>query len=109
MNQEKVTVKCECSDCAGTGLYRGWTCHDGAVIVCNKCNGTGAIEFSYIPFTERKKVTGVKRVFANVEWHHVYPEKHIFDDGTAIDYSQFGCTYEEWEAGAQPKPIPDQW
>lgn len=106
MSQEKITVKCECSACGGTGLYRDWTCHDGAAIVCRKCDGTGAVELSYTPFTERKKVTGVKRVFANVSWRHVFPAKHTFDDGTTIDYSQYGCTLEEWEAGAEPQPLP---
>ena len=107
MSQEKV-VKCECDACGGTGLYLDWTCHEGAAIVCRKCAGTGALEIRYIPFTGRKEAKGVKRVFKNVAWKHVFPAKHTFDDGTTIDYSKYGCTLEEWEAGVEPKPLFDK-
>lgn len=107
MSSEKVTVKCECSDCGATGIFKGWNCHDGAASVCRRCKGTGAVELSYTPFTERKKVTDVKRVFVNVSHMHVFPSKYTFDSGNTIDFSQYGCTLEEWEAGVEPKPIPD--
>ena len=51
----KKTIICECGNCNGTGVYVGWNCHDGAGTVCNKCNGNGSIEISYIPFTGKKK------------------------------------------------------
>lgn len=52
---KRITVKCECTDCGGTGLYTGWNCHDGATSVCDTCKGTGATEISYTPFTGRKE------------------------------------------------------
>ena len=54
---------------------------------------------------EEKK--GVIRVFSNVRWRHVYPERHVFDNGKVIDFSKYGCTYEEWKKGVEPKTIPE--
>lgn len=105
--QKKVTVKCECSDCGGTGLYVGWTCHDGAAVVCGNCGGTGYREISYTPFTSRKERKGIKRVFEAMSYRHFYPEKHTFEDGVTTDFSQFGCTFDEWKNGATPKPMPE--
>lgn len=104
---KRITVKCECTDCGGTGLYTGWNCHDGATSVCDTCKGTGATEISYTPFTGRKEKKGVIRVFSNVRWRHVYPERHVFDNGKVIDFSKYGCTYEEWKKGVEPKTIPE--
>ena len=100
----KVTVLAECTDCGGTGLYTGFTCHEGATSECEKCKGTGAITISYTPFSKRKEKEGVKRVFANVRWKNVYPDVHEFDDGSVVDFSQYGCTYEEWKNGEKPIP-----
>lgn len=106
MSQEKITVRCECPACRGTGLYKHWTCHDGTAFVCRKCKGTGAVELSYTPFGGRKKATGVERVFSSDSLVEVFPSTHTFDDGTIIDYSKYGCTLEEWETGIQPIPLP---
>lgn len=106
--QEVITIKCECTDCEGTGLYVGLTCHDGAAMVCRSCKGTGCVEFSYTPFTSRKRKEGIKRIFEAVPRRHFYPSVHTFDNGKTVDYSQFGCTVEEWENGVTPKPLPDK-
>ena len=97
---KKITVKVECTDCSGTGLYVGWTCHDGAAQICSKCKGSGAIEISYTPFTTRKKREGIKRVFPATPWTHLYADDHDY-----VRYSQYGCTLEEWENGVEPKPV----
>lgn len=104
---QKATVKCECKDCEGTGLYVGWTCHEGAAMVCGKCKGTGYVELTYTPFTSRKKAHGIKRVFQASPWRHFYPRIHTFNEGRTIDFTKFGCTLEEWENGATPKPMPE--
>ena len=105
--QVKLTLKAECTDCGGTGLYVGHTCHDGAAMICRTCTGTGCVEISYIPFSSRKKPPeGTNRVYQSISYHHIYPEKHEFTDGVTIDFSQYGCTLEEWENGVTPKPLP---
>ena len=103
---KKISVEVECSACEGTGLYVGWTCHDGAAQVCRECGGTGFQTISYTPFTGRKKKEGIKKVFQYTPWRHLYPTDHTFDDGTFF-FSRYGCTYEEWENGVTPKPIPE--
>lgn len=104
---KEVTVIAECKDCNGTGLYIGWNCHDGAASTCDSCKGTGSVTIKYTPFTGKKEKKGITRVFSNVRWRHVYPEKHRFDDGKVIDFSEYGCTYEEWKDGVTPRPIPE--
>ena len=34
-------VKCDCKDCSGTGVYKGWREQRDLGVVCNKCNGRG--------------------------------------------------------------------
>lgn len=104
--KETATVRCECKDCGGTGLYLGWTCHEGAAMICQKCNGEGYVDIQYTPFTARKKATGIKRVFQAAAWRHFYPKTHTFNDGNTVEFDKFGCTLEEWEDGKAPTPIP---
>lgn len=112
MKQEKIRVKRECSDCGGTGLYVGLVCHDGAAVVCRRCKGAGYLDVeipkgeTYTPFISRKTRENIKRVFLPVTWKHFYIGKHT-ENGRTIDYDQYGCTYEEWKKGANPKPIPE--
>lgn len=105
--QEKITVRDTCGDCGGTGIYVGFNCHDGAGMVCDRCNGEGWVPMTYTPFVSRKKRTDVTRVFETRKWTHIYPTNHTFGDGTEIHFSEFGCTYEEWENGVIPKPFPE--
>lgn len=106
--QKKVTVKAECGDCGGTGIYVNPLCHDGAGMECRRCKGEGFVEISYTPFTARKKRTDVTRVFKANPYTEHYTGKHTFKDGRTVDFSQFGCSYEEWENGATPKPLPKE-
>lgn len=101
---EKITIKCECGACNGTGLYMGWTCHEGAAQICRECKGTGMTELSYVPFTGRKEMQGVKRVFPTTSGIHLYPDTHSFNDGV-VYFGEYGCSYEDWKAGVEPKPI----
>ena len=101
--QEMVTVKSECSECGGTGIYVGIACHDGAGVVCCHCEGKGFIEISYKPFTCRKTREGIKRVFLPEKYKTFYPTDRT-ENGKTVKYSEFGCTFEEWQKGKSPKP-----
>lgn len=105
--QEKIIVKAQCGDCGGSGIYVGVACHDGAGMVCRNCDGKGFVEISYTPFDSRKKRDDVTRVFGYKPYRSVYPTDHAFEDGKTVKFSEFGCTYEEWEKGETPKPWPD--
>lgn len=56
------TVKAICADCDGSGLYEGMFEKAGYPVVCLVCEGTGCEEISYIPFTKRKLLRGIKGV-----------------------------------------------
>lgn len=101
-----VTVKAECADCEGTGIFIGAYCHDGAGMVCRRCDGKGWHLISYTPFTARKKKAGVTRVFPSVSFLHLYPHGNTIIKGFSTNYSEYGCTYEEWENGKEPTPFP---
>ncbi len=104
--QEKITVRAQCGDCGGTKIYVGLECHDGAGMVCANCEGKGWVPITYTPFIAPKKRNDVKRVFEAQKYRTFYPTDHTFEDGKTVNYSEFGCTYEEWENGATPKPWP---
>jgi hypothetical protein len=53
----------ECQECGGTGLYRGMLEPKGTAVVCVRCIGTGCQYISYRPFTKRKTLKGVKKVY----------------------------------------------
>lgn len=106
-DQKKVTVRARCSDCGGTGIYLSPTCYNGAGMVCENCKGNGWVEISYTPFTARKRLKGVKRIFEAKKYGVFFSTDHTFEDGTTVNYSEFGCTYEEWENGETPKPWPE--
>ena len=106
MSRETKLV--ECFACGGTGLYiEGPRLHDGTATVCLQCKGTGATTITYTPFTVRKIVPTIRRVYEATENRDVYCGKHTFGNGRTIDYSKYGCQYEEWLRGVEPKPIPD--
>lgn len=102
--QGEMTNEKECSDCGGTGLYITPTCYNGTATICQRCEGSGCIENSYKPFTGRKRIDGITRVFLPKKYADFYPEDHTFENGKTVHYSQFGCTYEEWEKGETPLP-----
>lgn len=105
--QEKVTKQAQCPDCGGTKIYVGPNCHDGAGVVCANCEGKGWVPIRYTPFVPGKKRTDVTRVFEAEKYRTFFSTNHTFEDGTTVNYSEFGCTYEEWENGEAPKPWPE--
>ena len=56
------TVLAQCGSCGGTGLYRGFAEREGEPVVCLSCQGTGAQDIRYTPFTGRINKRGVKCV-----------------------------------------------
>jgi hypothetical protein len=103
----KKTVKIYCTECSGTGLYAGMAEKDGCAVVCYKCGGTGAVDFNYEEFEERKKKEGVKRVFSNSYGYGHCADDFTTKEGKTIRFSAGGCTYEEWEKGKFPMPVKD--
>jgi hypothetical protein len=57
-----MKVEYECDDCNGTGVYSGMCEGDGHAVVCLGCSGSGKAEFTYKPFTGRKKAKGIRTV-----------------------------------------------
>jgi hypothetical protein len=100
-----IVIDYECPLCGGTGLYRGCCEKDGAAVVCNSCNGTGKCTFRAKPFTGQKVARGVERVFDSSHGYGVTSKDVITADGVELPFSQWGCTYEEWLAGATPVPL----
>ena len=102
---KKIVI--ECSNCKGTGLYKGISERDSCAVVCSVCKGTGKVDFYYNEFEGRKKRTDVKRVFKN-SCGYVQSDKDVITkDGNVIKFSEGGCSYEEWLNGEEPKPVED--
>jgi len=105
MNEQKTMI-IECPDCKGTGLYVGCAERDGAAVVCYNCNGTGQKEYKYREFTGRNKRNNVKRVYLPSDYV-IGADDVVTDEGVTLHFSQYGCTYEEWLNGAEPKPMEE--
>lgn len=56
------TIRTECGDCGGTGLYCGFMEAKGEAVVCVRCGGTGCRTISYKNFGGRKPRRGIKKV-----------------------------------------------
>jgi hypothetical protein len=99
----------ECAACSGTGLYRGFAEIEGAAVECHSCDGTGKmhVRHTYTPFTERKNKDNVTRVYRTAGGYGITDKDLTTDDGKVIHFSEAGCTYKEWKAGVEPKPIYD--
>lgn len=50
-----ATVEAQCEPCMGTGVFRGFAEPPGLGLVCNRCNGSGKMELTYVPFTGRQQ------------------------------------------------------
>lgn len=57
------TIKIECAECRGTGLYSGMGEDERSAVVCGRCEGTGQEEFKYNEFTGRKPKPSVEWVY----------------------------------------------
>ncbi len=49
-----VTIKVECPECKGTGVYSGMYEPSGTGTICTKCKGTGGFNYTYTPFAGRR-------------------------------------------------------
>jgi hypothetical protein len=101
-----TTIEIQCPDCAGTGLYVGMAERDGCAVVCCTCKGTGKTFYKYEPFKCLRHRDGVKRVFARSCGYAHAPNDVGTNKGTVL-FSRGGCTYDEWIAGGEPRPVKD--
>jgi hypothetical protein len=95
-------IKIECPECKGTGLFIGRAEKNGAATICYKCKGTGCSEFSYEEFCGRKTRLDVDRVYLGSFGYAISAE---FQCG--IEFSKYGCTYQEWLEGKEPLHIEE--
>jgi len=58
----KKTVKQQCDDCHGTGLYSGFCEAKNEAVVCHGCDGQGWINHVYTEFEGRKRKRGIKSI-----------------------------------------------
>lgn len=88
METKELVVQAECGACGGTGLYQGLAeAHRaGVAVVCRACNGTGARDLRYVPFTARKPRPGVTAVYRSAGTLIVGP---IGPTGAPITYAEF--------------------
>lgn len=56
------TIRAQCSDCGGTGLYSGFMEAKDEAVICVRCGGSGCQTIRYTPFQGRKERRGIKRV-----------------------------------------------
>ena len=56
------TIRTECGDCGGTGLYSGMCEGNGEAVICLGCQGTGCKEVRYKPYSGRKGKRGIRTV-----------------------------------------------
>ena len=101
------TIEIECPSCKGTGLYVGMCEREGSAVVCTTCGGKGYTTYSYNEFTGKKVKEGVKRVFKKTCGYVHGAEDYTTPEGKVIHFSQYGCTYEEWLNGKEPKPMEE--
>ena len=108
-NKIIIDADIECTKCNGTGLYIGMAERGGAAVICYHCNGTGKehIHKEYVKFTERKDNPNVSRVYKTGGTFCISAKDCVTNEGKVIKFSQYGCTYEEWKNGVEPKPIRD--
>jgi len=103
--KRRIIVEHECEQCDGTGLQRGVLNKEGAAFVCPYCGGSGGVVRRIIPFEGRKRLEGVKRVYDNHYGYKISAVDVIDNDGRIIEFSKWGCSYEDWLAGVEPAPM----
>lgn len=99
-------IKIECPSCEGTGLYKGMCERDGCAVVCTECDGKGYTTYRYNDFTGKKVKEGITRVFQKT-CGYVHSDKNHKSDKGIIHFENYGCTYQEWLNGAEPKPMEE--
>lgn len=86
------TVKAECGDCGGTGLYSGMCEKEGTAVVCLRCGGTGCEEIRFTPFERRKGRRGI---------HTVSLSRGSFI-ATGVGATGRSISYQEFQSGKMP-------
>lgn len=102
---ETVTIKAVCSSCSGTGLYQGMAERGGAFVVCSSCKGTGCVTITREVFVKRKPQPKCKRVYKNGCGYCITDHDVTAKDGTLLEFSTAGVTYQEWLEGKNPGPM----
>jgi len=105
-NVKMKKIEIECKACKGTGLYQGMAERDKCAVVCHTCKGTGKDTFTYNKFTGRKVREDIERVFAG-SFGYVHTHKDVIVDGRSVNFTEGGCTYQEWLNGKKPEPVKD--
>lgn len=93
---QTIELDQECPSCGGTGVYVGMAERDGYAVECRTCKGKGEYHFThtYVPFTGRKDLDGVKIVV------EVNPGIMLGKDEKGRDLDFGGIPYEDWKNGA---------
>ena len=105
----KFECDIECSACKGTGIYKGYSEHDGAGVICTKCNGTGMVHINYEfkEFTGRNIREDINRVYETSGGFVITDQDVTTSEGRDIKFSESGVSYKDWLNGEEPKPIRD--
>jgi hypothetical protein len=101
-----ISGEVECGSCDGTGLYVGFAEQKGSAVICNRCGGTGKVDFfqSFQKFNGKKEKYDIKRVYDNSHGYVISAED-CFVDGKLFPFSQAGIDYDSWFK-EDKKPVP---
>ncbi len=86
MSEKTASVEAQCSACGGTGVYCGFAEPKGVGVVCSGCDGSGKQVITYIPFTSRKRRTGVKTVQVS---RGTFIGTGVGPVGSSVSYKEF--------------------
>jgi len=87
------SIKIECPDCKGTGLYTGMCERNGVAVQCKGCSGLGWTEYAYTEFIARQDRPDVVWVLDRNPGICVSPELNIG-----------GMSYSDWASGKKFEP-----
>ncbi len=104
---ETIKMQIECPYCKGTGVYVGMAEGRGAAVMCHRCDGTGAYEYSYSynEYTGRKVKEGVSRVYLSSGGYKIGTGEINFDGIGEIDMDKEGISYLDFINGKKPEHI----
>lgn len=80
------TVKAECRDCGGTGVYQGFAEKRGEAVVCLHCGGQGCKELTFTLFTGRNERKGVQVVRRS---RGTFLGTGLGPEGNSVTYDEF--------------------
>jgi hypothetical protein len=86
-----IVIEEQCSECGGSGVYKGFAEKGGLAVVCIHCNGTGKYTFkhSYKEFVGIQKRNSIKWVIP------INPGYSLSENSPDIG----GMSYDEWQSG----------